>query len=103
MTKAVLFSAENIKKAKATVLPLARAFLQVEPNNAMVLPDTKQGMAIVDQAFAKLEAMGYSPEDSQLLMSEVVDKLLDGGPIDFYIPVDDRPFSPTIPPKKNDF
>jgi hypothetical protein len=102
MTKAVLFSAENIQKAKIEIFPLARAFLQVEPRNTMALPETKQGMNILEQAFNKLESIGYSPEDAQLLVSEVVEKI-NSGDVSSFPASAFEPLPPVTNPKKNEF
>lgn len=102
MTKAVLFSAENIQKAKAAIYPLARAFLQLEPGNTLVLPETQQGNALIEQAFSKLEAMGYSPEDAQLLVSEVAEKI-SGGSTDTYEPPADAVNTLRVTKKNDEF
>ncbi len=91
MTKLILFSAENIKKAKSEISALAREFVKLEPKNPLIIPDTKPGSIVIDQIFAKLESMGYSPEDAQLLTSEVVEAIIEGHETDTPSPITPTP------------
>jgi|GEM_PF-5806239 len=97
-----IFSPENIQKAKDEIAAMAAQCLRLEHGNTMGIPETPQGAALIDRVMIVLHNLGYSPEDSSQLLSDVLENIHVNG-YKGSMPEDDA--VPTLPSRsdKNTF
>lgn len=91
-----IFSAESIKKAKDEIAAMCAQFLHIEHGNTMGIPETPQGNALIDRMMILLHNLGYSPEDSSLLISDVLEDIHVNG---YKGSMPEDPSVPDLPPR----
>ena len=75
---------------------MSAEFLRLEHGNTMGIPETPQGVAIVDRIMILLHNLGYSPEDSMQLLSDVLEDIHTNGYKGSMI---EDPATPVLPPR----